>query len=486
MKTMAQLILVGVVLTALAAACAPAAPVTVKETVVVPQTQVVQETRVVEQTRVVEKVVTATPAPPVTKTVIEFWTTDNEEYRVQKYEDVAARFMQANPDVDVRIVPIDEATVSQRIATARGANRLPAVARVGVERVAPFLADDILDTAIPTQVIKDLGEATFYESPLNMVKTPDGQAYAAVPFDGWIQAIWYRSDEFKKLGLNAPAAWDDIKKACEAIKGQDDYLYGMTLGTDPGQNYGHQVFEQFAMSNGAYPFDDKGAVTMNTPQMVEALDFYTGLQTCAAPGPNYWKQAREFYITGQSPMLFYSTYVMDDLAGLQQGVEPTVKDLAQNTGFAPTMVGKSGDKATYGTLVVNLVFKGANADATTRFLEFITDGQAYVDILSLAPNGKIPVRKTAVDAWAKNDIFKSYPKDVLDTVANGYNTMQRWAFAAWMTPVERAVIGDLEGRLLVPQAISNIVEGKMDAPQAADWLQARTEELLKDRQAQKQ
>ena len=89
------------------------------------------------------------------------------------------------------------------------------------------------------------------------------------------------------------------------------------------------------MSNGAFPFDKDKKVVMNSPEMVEALAFYTGLQKCSAPGPNYWKQAREFYITGQSPMLWYSTYVMDDLVGLQKGVEPTVKDLGDMTGFAP-------------------------------------------------------------------------------------------------------------------------------------------------------
>jgi hypothetical protein len=42
----------------------------------------------------------------------------------------------------------------------------------------------ILDTDIPTRVIKELGEDTFYQGTLDMVKTPDGNAYAAVPFDG--------------------------------------------------------------------------------------------------------------------------------------------------------------------------------------------------------------------------------------------------------------------------------------------------------------
>ena len=88
---------------------------------------------------------------------------------------------------------------------------------------------------------------------------------------------------------------------------------------------------------------------MNSPEMLEALTFYTSLQKYAAPGPTYWKQAREFDITGQSAMLWYSTYVMDDLVGLQNGIEPTVKDLGTLTGFAPMMTGKRGGSASYGS-----------------------------------------------------------------------------------------------------------------------------------------
>jgi multiple sugar transport system substrate-binding protein len=454
-------------------ACAPpAAPPPIKETVVVTQPgPVVKETVQVPVT-----------VAPVKKTVVEFWSTDNEEQRVNVYEQVAAKFMAKNPDIEVRIVPIDEATVSQRIATARGANRLPAIVRMGVERVSPFYADGILDADAATKVINDLGKDDFYAGPLKWVETPDGK-YAAVPFDGWLQAIWYRADEFKKLNLTAPIKWDDIKNACETIKGKDGYLYGITLGTDPGQNYGQQVFEQFAMSNNAWPFDKDGNVTMNSPQMIEALKFYTSLQDCAAPGPNYWQQGRQFYITGQSAMLFYSTYVMDDLAGLQKGVEPTVKDLATNTGFAPEMVGQSGDKATYGQLVTFSIMKGPASDAAVKVVEFFLS-EGYQDILALSPNGKIPVRKSAVADWKKNEIFASYPPDVLETVANGYGSMQRWAFRPDYGPIERAVVGDIEGRLLVPQVLSNIALEKTMTPETgAQWLQEQVTKLKQDREA---
>ena len=146
-----------------------------------------------------------------------------------------------------------------------------------------------------------------------MVTDPATGKYAAVPFDGWVQAIWYRADVFAAAGLNAPIAWDDIDAACDALPGTGNLLYGLGLGTDPGQNYPHQVFEQVAMSNDAWPFDAAGKVSMNTPEMIEALSFYSELQRCAIPGPQYWRGSREAYQLDQSGMLFYSTYIMDDL-----------------------------------------------------------------------------------------------------------------------------------------------------------------------------
>ena len=97
-------------------------------------------TEEVEVTRVVE-----VPAAVEDAVVVEFWTTDNEEPRVDVYEDVAARFMAENPGIEVRIIPIEEAGIAQRIATAVAANRLPDIVRMGVERVAAFAADGILD-----------------------------------------------------------------------------------------------------------------------------------------------------------------------------------------------------------------------------------------------------------------------------------------------------------------------------------------------------
>jgi multiple sugar transport system substrate-binding protein len=216
-------------------------------------------------------------------------------------------------------------------------------------------------------VIQAVGEDDFRDGPLQMVTDPATGNYAAIPFDGWIQAIWYRDDMFGEVGLNPPLTWDDINAACDALPGQGNLLYALTLGTDPGQNYPHQVFEQVAMSNNAWPFDEEGNVTMNTPEMIEALDFYSSLQRCAVPGPQYWQGAREAYQLDQSGMLFYSTYIMDDLVdgstlGDGSQLEIAVDDLPGVTGFASMMEGPDG-AASYGQLVTLAIPVGADPAA---------------------------------------------------------------------------------------------------------------------------
>jgi len=418
-------------------------------------------------------------------TVIEFWTTDNEPDRVAKYEAVAERFMAENSGIEVQIVPIEEAAISQRIATAVAAGQLPDILRMGIERVAVFAADGILDEDAAGAVIASVGKSDFRAGPLAMVVDPATGKYAAVPYDGWIQAVWYRTDMFKEAGLTPPVSWADINAAADALPGTGNLLYALTLGTDPGQNYPHQVFEQVAISNDAWPFNEEGEVTMNTPEMIAALQFYTDLQRAAVPGPQYWRGAREAYELDQAGMLFYSTYIMDDLvegSGLEAGgnVDIPVEDLPLKTGFAAQMVGPNGS-ASYGQLVTLGIMEGADPAAQLVVEYFLTEG--YIDILSLAPFGKVPVLESAVDGWKTlSPFFAYYSDETLNQIANGFETMQRWLFRPDYGPVQRAVVGDIEGRLLIPQVISNIaLEGIMTPESGAAWLQEQVEAILAER-----
>jgi len=125
--------------------------------------------------------------------------------------------------------------------------------------------------------------------------------------------------------------------------------------------------------------------------------------------------------------------------------------------------------------------QGASPEAQDIVKFFLTEG--YQDVLALAPFGKVPVLKSAVDGWkSSSEYFANYPPETLEAIAAGYDTMQRWLFRPDYDATRRAVVGDIEGRLLIPTVISNIaIEKTMTPAEGAAFLQEQVEILLADR-----
>jgi hypothetical protein len=57
--------------------------------------------------------------------VIEFWTTDEQPSRLEAYITVAHRYTSAHPNVDLRIIPKEEAAISSELIAAAAAGELP-------------------------------------------------------------------------------------------------------------------------------------------------------------------------------------------------------------------------------------------------------------------------------------------------------------------------------------------------------------------------
>ena len=409
---------------------------------------------------------------------VTFWTNDNEAERIAVYEEVAEEFMEKNPEIKVEIVPIDETDLPQKIASSRAANNLPDLLRGGIERVIEFSSEELLNQEMASDVIDNIGEGKFSSGTLNKVFDESKDNYAAIPYEGWIQGIFYREDIFEKHNLSSPGSWSDLNAAVDKLPGTEDVKYALTLGTDPGRPSTQQWFEMFAISNEAWPFDEEGNVTMDTPEMVEALEFYTNLQRGAVPGPQYWRRARGTYQTGQTAMIIYSTYILGDLLD-EDAV--SVKDLHGKTNVATEIVGPEGEVATYGRLNNLLIFKNA-APATAKVAEYFLQ-EGYTDILSTNVFGKVPVLKEVSDEWKSlSPKLEQYPDQMIDEMLNGYENMQQWIYRSDYGPIELEVIGEMHGRRLVPEVISNIaIEGSMTPKEGAEWLQDRVEEMVEER-----
>jgi multiple sugar transport system substrate-binding protein len=193
---------------------------------------------------------TATPQPipstaaaPETNVIVDFWTSDNEPKRVAVYQTLAIQYEAAHSGVQVNIVPIVESTVLEQLEAAQAAGELPDLLRIGIESVSALDGAGLLDPAAAQAVIGAIGAEDFREGVLAMVTDAASGERLAVPYDGWIQALWYRRDRFETLGLNRPISWAEINQACDVIDAGGDPAFALVLPTADNQNYIHQVFE---------------------------------------------------------------------------------------------------------------------------------------------------------------------------------------------------------------------------------------------------
>ena len=95
-------------------------------------------------------------------------------------------------------------------------------------------------------------------------------------------------------------------------------------------------------------------------------------------------------------MMFWSPFVLDAMAGLNDDAKPTCPQcgrdpafLARNSGLVGPLSDEDGAPAQYGSISSWGIFKGADGVASRRFVEYmLSDG--YVRWLALSPRASFP------------------------------------------------------------------------------------------------
>jgi multiple sugar transport system substrate-binding protein len=432
-------------------------------------------------------------AAPAGGAAITFWSTEEQPDRAAKTQAMLDRF-QEQSGITVELVLTNEDQLPNLVTAAVAADTLPDVLFHPTDFAIGWAEQGILDPAAATEVIQTLGEETFAQGALDFVRV--GDEYAAVPSDGWGQILVYRADLFEQAGLEPPDTFERIQAAAEALNDPDNNFYGITASTDPGAVFTQQTFEHFALANNCQLADDSGAITLNSPECVEAIRFYTDLmRNYSAAGVQDVDTTRASYFAGQAAMLVWSPFILDEMAGLRDDAFPACPEcaddpayLAKNSGIVPTFIGPNGaEPAQYGQVSNLGITATADVESAKAFLEFwFNDG--YLDWLGLSPEGKFPMRAgTAenptqfVDGWRQLEtgvdrrapLGEFYGEETIQAITEGASRFQRWGF----TQGKGTLVAALYESLAVPQALREVIDGNLTAEEAAAELQATAEEL---------
>jgi multiple sugar transport system substrate-binding protein len=374
---------------------------------------------------------------------LRFWTTEEQPERLAKQEEMAAAFKEKT-GIEVNVIPVTESDLGTRATAAFAAGDLPDVIYHTVQYALPWAEAGILDTEAATEVFEKLGVDTFAPGAVAMAAVEDG--VASVPVDGWTQMVIYRKDLFEQNGLAAPDSYEDILAAVEKLHNPPE-MFGFVAATKVDENFMSQVLEHVFLANGVSPVGEEGFTPLDEKKTIEALEFYKAIAKASPPGDLFWKQSRELYFAGKAAMIIWSPFILDELAGLRDSAPPTItddptsKELASKTGVVTTLSGPSNpDGAAWADMRYFGITNDADTEAAMQFVEFSMD-DGYLSTLSIAPEGKFPIRRgTAdnptkfVDGWAelpvgvdrKAPLTDLYDADTIKTIVSGLDTASRW------------------------------------------------------------
>lgn len=401
------------------------------------------------------------------KVHIQFMHQQVEQERQDAVQEIIDAFQEENPDIVVESIPVNEDDYDSKITAQGGNGQLPAIVEYSQDQAKTSVANQFTSVEAVNEVVESKGEDAFYEGALRVTKTEDGEGYVGVPISSWVQGIWVNEAMLKEKGMEVPTTWEDVLEVAKAFYDPDNRMYGIALPTSDSA-FTEQVFSQFAISNGANVFDGDKNVTVNTPEMKEALEYYKELASYSMPGSTEVADVNDAFVAKNAPMAMYSTYILGNV---------------EQAGFAQDLtlvLPNKETEAAYGCITVLGIAEGMTeeeTEAAKKFVSFMLEEENNVNWLNMAPGGVQPVLKAVGEMPEYTELEERQAFIHLDDViANAVDNLQLFGAVDGKNYTE---MGDITNTGTLSKMINSVVVQETDIDAELETAQAAVEDLLK-------
>lgn len=384
---------------------------------------------------------------PATGT-IEIWTQGADGAELPE---MFATFQAENPDVEFKMTEVPGEEFASKVTAAIAAGTVPDLMYIFTETQPGLLASEGFE-AVPDGLVD---EDAFFDSIWDL-SVVDDTAYG-VPWYAYARFTMYRTDLFEAAGAPEPTTWDSLREAAEKLKASG---VEFPLVLSPAYDmYTAWALDTLARGNGGGLLaDDRSAWTINSPENVEALEFYAGLVQdglSSADGPQFldtvpWVSNGQSAVITEAGPWFRSWF--DDANGQGWG--------AEHLGFIASPAAPGGTSAA--GLGGGSWFVPTDADnkaAAWKFVRWMSEPSSQVEWYKIF--GNMP---TVESAW-DDPVFQDDPmlEVVRAALDNGVATP---AVSTWN-----------EVGAMIGQQIEKVVRGSATAQEALDQAQQQAESI---------
>ncbi|OLP42346.1 ABC transporter substrate-binding protein [Rhizobium oryziradicis] len=297
------------------------------------------------------------------------------------------------------------AQCQDKATTLAAAGTPVAMAYVGSRTLKEFAQNDLI---VPVPMT-DEEQKSYYPHIVDTV-TFDGTQWG-VPIAFSTKALYWNKDLFKKAGLDPetpPKTWAEEIAFAKQIK-EKTGVAGYGLPAKTFDNTMHQ-FMHWVYTNNGQVIDKDGKITMDSPEVLAALQAYKDITPYSVEGATAYEQneIRAIFLDGKAGMIQNST-----------GAAYRLLKTDIHWGVATLPLGPEAKGP--GTLLITdslVVFKGSGVeDKAKEFAKFITSPGPQEEYELTTDSGLTPLRPSPrVDQLVKD---KPYWKPFIDGIAYG-------------------------------------------------------------------
>jgi multiple sugar transport system substrate-binding protein len=295
-----------------------------------------------------------------------FWD-NNGGVRTDIWKEIIADFEKANPDIKVEYVGIPSTDYQSKVDTALQGGGLPDVGGVGAAMLAGFAAQNALEP-LDDRFAKSSLNGKLNDDLVASMKAAGGgdDKLYSIPTSANNGVLYYRTDLFKKAGLDEPTTWDKFYEAADKLTNKGKNEFGYTIRGGAGSIA--QALDAMYGQSGITSFWDSGneKTTVNDPKNVAALEKYAGLYKKVTPAADLNTDCTKMVAQWDSGTIGMLNH---NLGSYQDHVKALGVDKFRGI---PQPTGPGGKRVQVSNPVDGLgVFKSSkNKEASWKFIEF--------------------------------------------------------------------------------------------------------------------
>ncbi|MEO1456690.1 MAG: ABC transporter substrate-binding protein [Pseudomonadota bacterium] len=320
----------------------------------------------------------------------------------QLQKDLAAKFMEENPEITVTVLPPVKKYEEAAQAVLRGAitGDMPDVSFQGINRVRLMVERDIAQPMTPFIEAEADFDSLGYNSGLITAGQWQGTQYG-IPFAVSTPIMYYNADLVKQAGGdpdNMPTEWNEVIALANAIDGLGDDIQGIQYNW---MITGNWMFQALVFSNGGTMLDaSEASVAFDEQPGIDAMNTLGRIVTEGKMPVLARSDARAKFGAGQIGLYFSSTSAIG-----------TVKKLVEDkfdfrTAAFPKGTSAEGRLPSGGNVAMIHSTDDEKRAAAWEYAKFVT-GELGQQMMTRA-TGYMPSNDLAVKALA--DFYEESPQ----------------------------------------------------------------------------